>query len=192
MSFARSGLPWQAEVDALAAYSAAATDLSALLAVPVLLRDRGGQGNALSNGTYGLLPDTIGALSSNGGRAAFYLDPAKTPALAGESPKLFVAGLCSVNNVGVGTGVLTVGLYPLTSPAGASTVVSRTAGTVVSGSTVAFGSPLANTDTYLESGDFDPPAVAGVYGLCLSVTGGWSSATGSAAVIRAGLYARRP
>lgn len=104
--------------------------------------------------------------------AADYAVSGKTTKLRVKA-NLYVAGAPAVT--------ITVGLYPL--PAGANLTIN--AATVVSGSTVAFASPSANTTPGANSGDFNLPA-DGLYVLGYTVSG----TPGAAVILHAAVQRR--
>lgn len=80
----------------------------------------------------------------------------------------------------------TIGLYPVTSSGGAGQV-ALTAGTVLSGSTVAVTTPGASSVTGVETAQFALPTSAATYALGVNVSG--APAANSAVGISAQLYA---
>jgi hypothetical protein len=123
--------------------------------------------------------DTTGAIP------VFYLDDARY-AISGRSLKLCVDAQAIVNGTGPAT-TLTVGLFPVSSVAGAAGNLQATLGTVTSGSTVAFASPLANTPNQGSSTDFAFPA-DGYYTLGVTLAG--TTAANSRVGINAQLQVR--
>lgn len=121
---------------------------------------------------------------SVGAMAAFYLDPADYP--GGVTTKLRLSNLV-LTNATAPVASFTVGLYPVSSTAGAAAAVTMTLGTVVPGSTVAVTTPALNTMTKVDSAEFDCPA-AGVYVICVVISA--NMAASSAAVVRGTLQAR--
>lgn len=93
----------------------------------------------------------------------FYIDPDDF-SVAGYSTKLRLVAACAVNDTAPAM-TLTIGLYPVTNLTGGVNVNNPNFGTVISGSTIAFASPAANSEsaqTY--TSDFNLPA-EGWYGL---------------------------
>jgi hypothetical protein len=101
--------------------------------------------------------------------ALIYIDNADYTT-AGVENMLRVHATLHANNVAP-TGNYTVGLYPITRPAssGGAGVLIYTIGTVVSGSTVTFTTPAADSSNQGNSGDFAIPA-DGYYALCFVST----------------------
>jgi hypothetical protein len=91
-------------------------------------------------------------------------------AITGRTTRLRVRGSAYVNAVAPAR-TITLGLYPITSVAGGNDLFQATLGTVVSGSTVAFASPSANSTNVNTSGDFTIPA-DGHYALGFNIAGG--------------------
>lgn len=112
------------------------------------------------------------ALASGGSSSVptpvFYFDDADY-AIAGKTTKLRLRVVANTNATASAV-TTTVGLYPVTAVAGGADVESTTAGTVVSGSTVAFASPSASTRNQGNSGNFDVPA-DGYYTFGFTVSG---------------------
>lgn len=81
------------------------------------------------------------------------------PTIGGLAPKLKLKAIMNVNDTAP-TGNFVVGLYPITRPAtsGTSTGEIYTLGTVVSGSTVTFTAPAADSQTTADSTEFALPA----------------------------------
>lgn len=100
----------------------------------------------------------------------FYLDPAEVTA-GTRANKLRLRAQCATNSVAP-TVNFTFGLYPISAFGGGSNQVPyiNTLGTVVSGSTIAFNTPSASTQTDSNSGDFTWPA-AGWYSFGVVVSG---------------------
>lgn len=126
-----------------------------------------------SGGTYLLSENAMisnpAALAANPGMMTFYFDPADYAATP-RTTRLRVRVAC-LTNATAPTVTTTVGLYPITATAGASTAyVQVTMGTVVSGSTVTFANPGALSRNQGGSGDFVAPA-AGYYALGIVVSG---------------------
>lgn len=124
---------------------------------------------------------TIGANSvqplgnGNATMMPLYLQPTDWTA-SGYSAKLRLLVGCLVTDAAPAI-TFTFGLYPVTAWAGGTTVSNPTVGTVVSGSTVPFASPAANSITAeTSSGDFTFPA-AGYY--IVAVTTSAAAATNS-------------
>jgi hypothetical protein len=103
-----------------------------------------------------------------------YLDDADY-AITGRSLRLRVRGRAYVNGTGPGV-TFTLGLFPVSSVGGAAGENSVTLGTVVSGSTVAFASPGANSSNQGNSGDFVFPA-DGHYALGVTISGSPAAST---------------
>lgn len=85
----------------------------------------------------------------------FYFDDADYT-VANKTLKLRLRFQVAVNATALSSVTLTAGLYPVTVAGGADTL-TYTAGTVVSGSTVALANPTASTITQGNSGDFAFP-----------------------------------
>lgn len=97
----------------------------------------------------------------------FYFDDADYT-VAGKTPKLRLR--CQVAANGTAPGItFTFGLRPIT-VAGSADALTYTAGTVVSGSTVAIASPSASTVTSGVNSDFTVPS-DGAYALCVVTSG---------------------
>jgi hypothetical protein len=90
-------------------------------------------------------------------------------AMTGRTTKLKVKATITTNGTAP-TGTLTVGLYPVSSVAGASNTHSITTGTVVASSTVAFAAPTANNVFSGDSAEFTMPA-DGAYVLAVNLSG---------------------
>lgn len=135
--------------------------------------------DSTSAGTFLLLPGpNLGGVPASGntaGLCAVYFDPADFTANTRVN-KLRIRASALVNNVAPAV-TFTVGLYPITSPAGAAGSLSVTLGGVVAGSTVAFASPAVNSPNQLNSGDFTAPA-AGYYALGVVVSGAAAASSG--------------
>lgn len=153
-----------------------------------LLFDRGGQvAGATTTPVRLLYPEGVITGSANAaGRAAFALAPT-LHAVTGRTTKLYISAVVLTNATAPAV-TITAGLYPLSAPAGTSGNVTVTVGTVVTGSTVAFATPAAQSVVTGNSGDFDIPA-AGAYALGFALSG--SSAAGSDFVLRTQLYMRQ-
>lgn len=156
--------------------------------------ERAGSGTpALALGTY-VIPSGNGVQQlavlpvSVAGYRPFYLDPADFSA-APRLNKLRLRAQLFTNAVAPGT-VWTVGLQPVLTFGGASgaepTVASITS--TVTGSSVVFTLPGANTATQQNSGDFTAPA-AGFY--VLTVVNSAGSAANSVVAVRAALQVRQ-
>jgi hypothetical protein len=151
----------------------------------------GGEGSmtvSLGGGPY-IVSKYFGAAGSAGastGQMIFYLDPAAYVAPAGKTLKLRVRGWTVVNTVAPAI-TLTVGLYPVTTIAGAGGSAPTAAiGTVVTGSTVAFASPSASTANAAVSTDFAFPT-AGFYAVGVALSG---AGTASSIVLGGGRLQR--
>jgi len=122
-------------------------------------------GAALS-GTNGAV--AIG--SANSAVMGFVFDPSDWLTNS-RTTKLRLRVQCVTNAVAPGV-TFTVGLYPISAYGGASGAAPTitTLGTVVSGSTVAFASPGATTNTVSNSGDFNAPAF-GAYAMGVACSG---------------------
>jgi hypothetical protein len=131
--------------------------------------------------TYAFIPSTTQSLVTAGvtngdGRIPIYLDPLVLP--AGTRKYRLLVDLVTNNTAPAIT--FTVGLYPLTTPAGAANNgVNFTLGTVVSGSSLTFTTPAANSIISADTSDFDAPA-AGLYALGIVSSG---SQAGTSAVL---------
>ena len=111
--------------------------------------------------------------SGNSVGAAFYLDPAQWT-VSGLTTKLRLHAYCHVGATAPAV-TLTVGLYPVGS---FTNTAIQTAGTVVSGSTVAFASPAINSHAQNVSTDVNVPAAGFFFiGVAISGTTAASSAT---------------
>jgi uncharacterized Zn-binding protein involved in type VI secretion len=119
-----------------------------------------------------------------------YLDPDDFPTVDGKTTKLRVRAELLVNDVAP-TGNYTFGLYPITRPgtAGGASNQIITLGTVVSGSTVLFTTPAADSMNHGTSTDFSIPA-AGHYVLGLVTTA--TVAASSRVDLNATLQMRNP
>jgi len=126
---------------------------------------------ALGAGTYFLAYNT-GASSQSGVNSPnqvlpyFYFAKADYE-VAGKTTKLRMRAQIGVNAT-VPTQTFTIGMYPLTWGGGANEL-KVTAGTVVSGSTVAIASPSANALSQGNSGDFTIPA-DGAYAIAVVIS----------------------
>lgn len=99
-----------------------------------------------------------------------YIDPADFPTVGSLTTKLRVRAQVLVNNTAPAR-TFTFGLYPITSPAGASAIVTFTVGTVVTGSDGAtVASPAANSTNNLTGSDFAIPT-AGYYAVGIVLSG---------------------
>lgn len=145
--------------------------------------------DGITAATYLLgIPQTDAPQLASAGRAGhgcFYIDPADY-AVTGKTTKYRVRAVALVNNAGANTS-FHIGLYPVSAPAGASSTLSVTLGTVTAGSVVDFTTPLQNTITDANSGDFTAPA-AGLYALAVVVDGAMAAA--SSVELRAFLQVR--
>jgi len=123
---------------------------------------------------------TVVALTTiNSAPMAFYIDPADWT-VSGLTTKLRMRAVCHVGGTAPAV-TLTVGLYP----ANFTNTAIQTAGTVVTGSTVAFASPAINAHTKTDAAaDINVPA-AGFYfiGVALSGTTAASSNTNLGCVL---------
>lgn len=103
--------------------------------------------------------------------------------ISGRTTKLRVRSTILVNGTAPAVN-FTVGLYPAVTPGGSTNTVTLTAGTVVSGSTIAFSTPAANSMSLdQKSADFDLPQ--GIFVLAVAVSG--SQAAGAAVNVSAQL-----
>lgn len=132
-----------------------------------------GQASVITGaGTYFLSLHANTVQPVNNGNATmmpFYLQPTDWTA-TGLSTKLRLLVGCLVTDVAPAI-TFTVGLYPVTAWAGGTTITNPTVGSVVSGSTVPFVSPAANSMTAeTSSGDFNFPS-AGYYIAALVASG---------------------
>jgi len=97
-----------------------------------------------------------------------YVDPADY-AIGGRVMQMrVVAGYIQNATANAGTSVCTAGLYPVV-PAGGTTVMVPTLGTVITGSTAAITGGAALQDTRVLSSTFTAPA-ADTYALCVAVS----------------------
>lgn len=138
----------------------------------------GAQTTTLSENGNGLPGGSVGSLG------VFYLDPADWP--GGVIKKLRLTNLV-IANATAPVASFTVGLYPVSAPAGGAAAVSVTLGAVVAGSTAAVATPAASTLTKVDSAEFDCPA-AGYYVICVVISA--AMAASSAASVRGTLQAR--
>lgn len=103
------------------------------------------------------------------------LDPASTGigiGLTGRTTKLRLISAAATTDTAAGA-ALTIGLYPLGTPSGGTTVWNPNLGTVVSGSTVAYTSVALAANTVIaasSSGAFTCPA-AGIYCVAIAADG---------------------
>lgn len=127
-------------------------------------------------------PSGVGGAAA--GLAVFYLDSAAYGVTTGFTLKLNLHVQALVNATAPAV-TFTTGLYPITAVAGAASNLTITAGTVVTGSTVAFASPGASTLNQANSGDFTFPT-AGAYaiGVVSSGTATVNSGVGFIATLR--------
>lgn len=129
-------------------------------------------------GTYATSLTQAGVLvqgaTSISAMGTFYFDPADYAA-GSRTVKLRLA--CSlVTNATAPASTFAMGIYPVTAAGGAaSATCGVTFGTVTSGSTVTFTTPVASTLFQGNSGDFTAP-VAGYYGIGLVVSVGTTAA----------------
>ena len=117
--------------------------------------------------------------------AVVYLDKADF-AYGSLTTKYRVRATC-LTNATAPTQTFTVGLYPITANDGGSDAITMTAGTVTSGSTVAFTTPALSTQNQGNSGDFTAPN-AGYYALGVVISG--TTAASSRVQIAASVQAR--
>lgn len=152
-----------------------------------LINGYGARLDAAAANTYGLNPGgaVAPAAIANFMQFAVHLDPADF-AIEGRTTKYRIRASCLANAT-ASTVNFTVGLYPVSAVAGAAAAVTGTVGAVVTGSTVAFTAPAANSLSAGNSGDLTPPA-AGWYLLGVVVSG--AMAASSAVAISAGLQVR--
>ena len=138
--------------------------------------------DAVAGTTSGLREDGIGTLTgANGGYAVFHLDPADLPAGA----LLRLKTLVLVNNTAP-TVNFSVGLYPVSAPAGVAATLSLTVGAATIAPLLTTA-PAANSITYAASADTAHPN-AGLFALQVVVSG--QMAANSAVVVRARLDAK--
>lgn len=143
---------------------------------------------AAAGGTYFLAAITAIAASVDGAPlGAIYLDPNDFSA-GSRTVKYRIRATCEVNANAAPGITFTAGLYPITAVAGGSGVITMTADTVVTGSTVPFTTPATSSITPGTSGDFTAPA-AGLYAIGILSSG--STAAGSDTVIAATLQMRQ-
>jgi hypothetical protein len=147
--------------------------------------------DAPGSGTFVIVPggNGTGVVASSGATAGlgmFYVDPAWVTASTRSNYWRVQAGVL-VNNTAP-TVNFTVGLYPVSSPAGGAAAMTMTLGTVVTGSTCVFNTPGANSETAANSGDFAAGA-AGWY--CFGVVVSGASAANSAILCLASLQYRQ-
>lgn len=128
---------------------------------------RATSGNITGSGVYPMQPGQNFSVATGAGTfLVFGLDPADF-AVTGLSTKLrfVVSGL--VNDTAPAMNFV-FGLYPVGTPSGGLNIINPNFGTVVSGSTVTFTAPGANTSPGpTSSGDFDFPT-AGRYGIAVN------------------------
>lgn len=159
-----------------------------------ILRAQGYVGRDSAAGTYPLQtshtneemaasPVTVFAPTASQVRwvPSLYIDDADYT-ISGRTPKLRLRAQVSTNATQP-TITFTVGLYPVTFAGGADSL-TLTAGTVVSGSTVAIVSPAASSTTQGNSGDFSLPG-DGQY--CLAVVTSGQLTNNNASLIGAQL-----
>lgn len=127
----------------------------------------------------------LAAGTTNSPLSVVYLDPVDMD-LTGYTTKYRVRAVCLTDAVAPAV-TFTVGLYPISAVAGGADAITMTAGTVQSGSTVAFASPALSTRSQGNSGDFTAPA-AGYYALGVVISG--TTAASSREVISACVQAR--
>jgi hypothetical protein len=151
-----------------------------LLSATALLEAPGAATFLLGAGSVGVEHTAAGA-----GLSAFYLNPAdyEESSVNKRTVKLTLQATCVTNAVAPAV-TFTVGLYPVSSSAGAEKKVEVGLGTVISGSTAVFASPGKETQTEAASSSFTCPT-AGLYALAVVVSG--SAAPKSAAAVRAAL-----
>ena len=107
---------------------------------------------------------------STTGMQFIYIDPADYPTVGSLTTKLRIRGQILVNNTAP-TRTFTLGLYPVTSPAGGAGAFTFTLGTVVTGSDGAtVASPAANSITNMVGSDFAIPS-AGLYAIGIVYSG---------------------
>lgn len=127
-----------------------------------------------SSGTYGntLSGSTLkvdGSTTTASALRLFYFDDADY-AISGKTQKLRVRAQC-LTNATTPTGLTyTVGLYPISAIAGGADVLVYTAGTVTTGSTIAFSSLTASTKTQNVTSTFTIPS-DGYYVLLVASSG---------------------
>ena len=80
---------------------------------------------------------------ANGGWQYVYIDPDDL-AVSGRTTKLRLAAACGVQDNAPAI-TLTVGLYPVGTPSGGTNVFDANLGAVVTGTTIAFATPAANS-----------------------------------------------
>lgn len=142
-------------------------------------------GGVLAASTWVLIPDgsvspTTGATV---GRAPFYFDPADYPD-GSRTGKLRLQASVVTNSIAPASD-FTFGLYPVTAVSGAANTFAITLGTVVSGSTVLFSAPAANSKFGNSSTEISLPS-AGHYVLAVvtSATTAANSLTGLRAALQ--------
>ena len=124
---------------------------------------------------------------STNGMQFIYIDPSDYPTVGSLTTKLRIRGQILVNNTAP-TRTFTLGLYPVTSPAGGAGAFTFSLGTVVTGSNGAsVASPAANSINNLVGSDFDIPA-AGLYAIGIVYSG--ALAVNSVIMINAQLQMR--
>jgi hypothetical protein len=120
-------------------------------------------------------PSIAAAASANLTPAVFYL-AAADHAVTGYTTKLRVASGCLVDDVAPGQ-TLVIGLYPVGTPSGGVGVFNPNLGTVVTGSTVTWTTPAANSSAAEQAtADFGIPA-DGWYCFGMSVGGAFTVAS---------------
>lgn len=136
-----------------------------------------GAAGAVANGTYLFKSETAGATpvgtSNNVIPLVLGFDPADY-VVAGKTLQLSLYSSLFVNATAAGA-TFKVGLYPITTSAGAANQINLDVGAVVAGSEVTFTTPGANTRSQGSSGDFAAPA-QGPYAICVNVSGGPTNA----------------
>lgn len=131
------------------------------------IAEASGAATSESSGTklFGTLSGDDPGLISSAANAKFVQMIPFNPddyAVTGLTTKLRLSALIATNATAPASD-FTFGLYPVT-VAGGNSVIAATAGTVVSGSTVAIEAPAASTATRGAGSDFSAPS-AGTYGL---------------------------
>lgn len=124
--------------------------------------------------------------TGNSAHYPLYLDPDML-GIAGRSTKLRVVAACAVNDTAPAI-TMTAGLYPVGTPSGGAGILNPVLGTVVTGSTVAFASPAANSKSAeTATADFDCPS-AGWF--CMGVATSGAMTANSVSIIEYQLQVR--
>lgn len=134
------------------------------------------QDGNISNGTYVCCnnekPQQSGSTGTRG--PLFFRLVANDYLVEGKTAKLRLRAQLAINGTALGA-TCTAGLYPLSSVGGAANVLHATVGSVVSGSTIAFATPSADTISQNATSDFTLPS-DGQYVLGFAISGGPTAA----------------